>query len=65
MISDQTLRGIPAVRLGPALPRDEQIALGDALGEWRRRLWRKLSPLEYQRCVIRHVRIVTDPGSSL
>lgn len=64
MNHNETLRGIPAVRPS-MLARTEQIALGDALGEWRRRLWRRLSALEYQQLVIRHVRIVTDPGSSL
>jgi hypothetical protein len=62
MASTETLVGIPAVRLESALPVQEQIALRDALCDWRLQLIGRIRKDQYPELVKRHVRVVADPG---
>ena len=61
---NQTLAGFPAVRAQSALSVTEQIALRDALCDWRVNLFKRLSREEYRELVKRHTRVIADPGSS-
>ena len=61
---NQTLAGFPAVRAQSALSVTEQIALRDALCDWRLRLIGRIRPDQYGELVIRHTRVIADPGSS-
>ena len=63
-LATETLAGFPAVRLQSALSVSEQIALRDALCDWRLRLIGRIRPDQYGELVIRHTRVIADPGSS-
>ena len=63
-LATETLAGVPAVRLQSALSVSEQIALRDALCDWRLRLIGRIRPDQYGELVIRHTRVIADPGSS-
>ena len=60
---NNTLSGFPAVRPKPVLSVTEQIALRDALCDWRLKLIGRIRPDQYSELVIRHTRVIADPGS--
>ena len=63
--ANETLSGFPAIRHTSSLTLSEQLALRDALCDWRVQLVGRITPKQYNELVIRHVRVVADPGSSV